>query len=161
MKRFLCIFCILVSLLSCIGCSSTNKAFKQPTNFYYLTNPENYQANAITPELREASNYKDNLLGLMQLYVSGPLTEQHINPFPKGTAVQDIIINNVTVEILLNDSFAELRDVELTSACACLTMTVLELTGRHRLIITALDDSGETIYNTSMTKDHILLSDTD
>ena len=161
MKRFVCILCILASILACFGCSSAKKAIKKPVAFYYLTNPENYQANAITPEARESSNYDDDLLGLMQLYVSGPLSNQHINPFPKGTTVQNIILNNVTVEIVLNDSFAELSNVEMTSACACLTMTVLELTGRHRLIITALDDSGETIFNTSMTKEHILLSDTD
>ncbi len=161
MKRLICILCILASVLACFGCSSAKKAIKNPVNFYYLTNPENYQANAITPEVRESSNYDDDLLGLMQIYVNGPLTDQHINPFPKGTAVQNITLNNVTVEIILNDSFAELNNVEMTSACACLTMTILELAGRHRLIITALNDSGETIYSTSMTKEHILLSDTD
>lgn len=161
MKRFISILCVLASVLACIGCSSAKKAIKKPVNFYYLTNPENYQANAITPEVRESSNYDDDFLGLMQIYVNGPLTGQHINPFPKGTAVENITLNNVTAEIVLNDSFAELSNVEMTSACACLTMTILELTGRHRLIITALNDSGDTIYSTSMTKEHILLSDTE
>ena len=161
MKRYLCYICIIAIILSFCGCANTSTKLKKPAKFYYLTDPENYQSNAITPELRESSEYTDDLRSLIQVYLEGPTSSLYINPFPQKTIVQDITVNNVTVEIILNDAFSQLNEVELTSACACLTMTILDLTERQRLIITTLDNVGNVVYTTSMTKEHILLSDTD
>lgn len=161
MRRCICVFCATLILFSLCSCSRNDRTIVKPVNFYYKTDPANYQENAISPEVRESDGYTNDLKGLLQLYVEGPVSKTLINPFPENITVEGITVNNTTVDLQLNSPFAQLSDIEMTTACACLTMTVLELTERHRLIITALDHAGNIIYTTSMTKDHILLSDID
>lgn len=161
MKKWICLICAITIFCSLCACGQKNPPIVKPVYFYYKTDPADYQQSSITPETRELEGYEDDLKRLIQLYVDGPITKAHINPFPERTTVNSIIVNNTTVEIQLNSPFAQLTDLDMTTACACLAMTVLEITQRHRLIITAVDDSGNIIYTGSMTRDHILLSDYD
>ena len=158
MKRWICALCAFILLATC-GCSQSTSKPVKPVNFYYKTDPDNYQANAITPETRESKGYEDDLKGLIQLYINGPISKTYLNPFPQKTVVDSITVNTTTVDLQLNAQFAQLSDLDMTTACACLTMTILEITQRHRLIINAVDESGNIIYTISMTKDYLLLCD--
>lgn len=160
MKRWICALCALILLATC-GCSQNTPKPVKPVNFYYRTDPGNYQTEAITPEVRESEGYEDDLKGLIQLYVNGPVSKSYLNPFPAKVTVESITVNTSTVDLQLNARFAQLSDLDMTTACACLTMTILEITQRHRLIINAVDGSGNIIYTASMTKEHLLLSDYD
>lgn len=159
MKRCMSLICAMALLLSLCACSNTKPAVVKPVNFYYKTDPANYQAESITAEIRDSDGYEEDLKGLIQLYVDGPVSKDYLNPFPRRLTVESITVNNTTVEVQFNARFSLLSDLDMTTACACLTMTILELTQRHRLIITAVDKSGNVIYTGSMTRDHILLSD--
>ena len=161
MKRWISMACAAAMLFTLCACSKNNPSVVSPVNFYYKTDPANYQAGSITPEVRDSDGYDDNLKGLIQLYIDGPASKSYLNPFPKRLTVKSITVNNTTVELQLNAAFTQLTDLDMTTACACLTMTLLEITQRHRLIITAIDESGNVIYTGSMTRDHILLSDYD
>lgn len=161
MRRCICLFCVILFLLPVCGCARKDAAIVKPVNFYYKTDPANYREKAISPEVRESNGYTDDLKRLLQLYIDGPISKTLINPFPENILVESITVNNTTVDLQLNSPFAQLSDMEMTTACACLTMTVLELTERHRLIITVLDHACNILYTTSMTRDHILLSDID
>ena len=161
MKNTLCCFCAFIILMSLCACHQNANQVIAPANFYYLTDPSNYQAKAITPEIRETAGISNDLTTLLQLYLDGPVSENYINPFPKNVTVLSIDVANTTASIQLSSRFTQLSDADMTSACACLTLTVLELTQRHRLTITSVDAFGNIIYTASMTKDHILLSDID
>lgn len=159
MKQFLSILLVASLLMACCGCGQADSVLQEPVNFYYRTDPANYTSQTITPEKRESAGYEDDMTKLLQLYVKGPVTDGFVNPFPKNVEVKGVSVNSNTVYLLLSEEFAELSHINMTSACACLTLTVLELTQRNRLVITARDDAGNIIYTASMSKDQILLSD--
>ena len=161
MKKTLCFFLAFIFMLSLCACRQNSQQIIAPANFYYLTEPSNYQAKAITPEVRETAEVSGDLKALLQLYINGPVSEDYINPFPKNITVLSVDVASTTASIQLSNRFTQLSEADMTSACACLTLTVLELTQRHRLTITSVDAFGNIIYTASMTKDHILLSDTD
>ena len=158
MKRMICLICALLIAVSFTGCAQGNEKLFKPVNFYYSTNPDHYEKDAITAERRESQGYENDLEGLIQLYLDGPLSNNYINPFPDHVTVNSVVINSTNVELRVSEEFAQLSDIEMTTACACLTMTVLELSDRGRLIITSCDASDNIIYTVSLTKDQILLS---
>lgn len=160
MRQLFCVICAVVLLLSMCACNNNASQIIKPVNFYYQTDPSNYHAKAITPEVRESDGYSNDLKGLLQQYVNGPVSDGFLNPFPKNVSVLSVEVTNTTVALQLNSRFAQLGETDMTLACACLTETVLEITQRHRLVITSVDAFGNIIYTTSMTRDHILLSDT-
>ena len=160
MKRFICVIIVLLTLLSMVGCTAKESDIIKPANFYYRTAAVKYQSDAITAEIRESSGYDSgDLKGLMQLYIDGPISKEYINPFPRGLKVVDVTVNSSNVQLQFNDRLALLNNTDMSIACACLTLTTLDLTHRSRIIITAADASGNIIYTASMTKDQILLND--
>ena len=50
------------------------------------------------------------------------------NPFPAATSVVELQIYGSYAFVTLSDPFAQLTGMELTTACACLTLTVATLT---------------------------------
>ena len=160
MKRLICVVIALVIFVSASGCGKQEASIAKPVNFYYKTNPEKYQSAAITPEVRESKDFENDLAGLLQLYLTGPLSEDFTNPFPEGLEIISVKVNNSNVQLQLNANLALLSDTRMSIACACLTLTTLELAQRNRIVITALDESGNILYTASMTKDQILLNDT-
>lgn len=158
MKRIICLICTFLILFSLCSCKQNSDKLVKPVNFYYLTDPAHYLRDAVTAEIRESSPYEDDLVALIQLYLQGPQSNDMINPFPEKVLVKSIGVNNTTVDLQLSESFSQLSEIDMTAACACLTLTTLEITGRNRLVITSLDSQDNIIYTASMTKDQVLLS---
>ncbi len=131
MKRLLCLTLGLCLLLP--GCG---ERLKEPVTFYYLR--ANYQYGSadgvIASEEREASGHRENLSYLLALYLMGPADEELSAPLPKSTRVLSAERSGHAVILELSDK--ELTDAEFTLACACLTLTCLEMVGGETVTVT-------------------------
>ena len=94
MKKAISLFLILCILFSAIGCSKKDE-IKSPVNFYYCTDPVNYNSTTgvISAEIRDKSEYSD-LLSLLNLYIQGPVTDEFRSPFPAGVQIININTND-------------------------------------------------------------------
>lgn len=127
MKRTICFLLILCLLLS--GCSVIGERLKEPVTFYYLCSE--YQEKlccVITSEEREASGHSQDLSYLLQLYLMGPVSDECRLPLRAGTQIQNITMKEARIEIQLSDTASTLSDIDFSLACACLTLTCLDVT---------------------------------
>lgn len=153
MKRWIPLVLTVALLLS--GCGFFSERVMEPVNFYYLENQFRYgkDASVIISEAREASGHRQDLRYLLALYLMGPVEEGHRSPLPPGTRIQkaEQTGNRVTME-LVNPAYL-FSDVELTQACACLTLTCLDLTDAQEVSITYLERT------VTMTRENLTLFD--
>ena len=127
---FLLCLCLLLPLCGC----NTNQTDtpREPVRFFYprttdtidFTSPDG----AITYEDREGAGYTGNFPYLLNLYLRGPVDQTLSNPFPAATSLVELQVYGSYAFVTLSDSFAQLSGMELTIACACLTLTVTTLT---------------------------------
>jgi len=148
MKRFAClVLCIL--LLTC-GCTS-----KETAMFYYQRADFQYDAlnGVIVSEKRDITGHQAHMSFLLSLYLMGPQKAEYTSPFPSGTNLLSVEKANDTLVITLTDVKNALTESEFALACACMTMTCLELTSIETVTIV----SGE--RSMSLTQDMITLYD--
>lgn len=74
---------------------------------------------------------------IIEKYLEGPVSSDLRNPFPEGTAFVSITVEQQTASIVLSNAFAQLTGIELTVACACLSLTVGEFTSCPKIQISA------------------------
>ena len=153
MNRMLCL--ILVLCLFLPGCALFGERIREPVTFYYLRAEYRYGSadGVIAPEVREASDHVGDLSYLMALYLMGPSDEELVSPIPRGTRIYSAVQENNTVTLTLSDASQTLTDSEFSLACACLTMTCLEITGADKVNIASGDRS------VTMTRDNLTLFD--
>lgn len=154
MKKTISLFLILLFFLS--GCTFSGERIKEPVNFYYLRNNFDYRSNdgVIACEQREASGHLDNLSYLLALYRLGPSDEDLLLPFPEGTALLMMEATDEEIKLALGSNAANMSNAEFSLACACLTMTCLELTDAQCVTVINGD------HSITMTRDTIALTDT-
>ena len=132
MKKSISILLCLCVLLSLFGCADRAEAPQVPVQFYYPRTIDTIQYTinngAFAYELRESAGYTDNIPYLLNLYFRGPADATLRNPFPTATSVTELKVYGKYAFLTVSDSFAQLTDMDLTIACACLTLTVAELT---------------------------------
>lgn len=158
-----CVSIILIVVLLClIGCSNTSKSIEKPAGFYYCTSPDSYKTlrKAITSEVRDAAVYGDDLQNLLNEYLKGPESDSLVNPFPDNCTVESFQQNDANARIVLSSSFSSLTGLELTLACACLSMTVFELSDYQSITFSVqnalLDGSKEiTLYRQDILLEYI------
>lgn len=130
MKRLFCILLILTLFLC--GCSK-----EEETVFYYR--PSDYlsesQNSLLVPEIRTVTGYTDNLPFLISLYLSGPTDPELISPFPVGTKLHYTTTEPPHITVHLQELPESMTDAEYSLACACLSMTVAELTGAETVTV--------------------------
>lgn len=130
MKRILCLLC-LIALLLC-GCGKDEK-----TTFYYKPVDLLSELNSpvISPETRNITGYSDNPQFLISLYLTGPLDKSMQSPFPEGTKLKSLQINNQQMIVELYDLPQNISDSDFSLACACLTMTCMEFSDLESVMI--------------------------
>lgn len=153
MKKRLIVLLPLLSLLLC-GCGSAGQRLKSPVTFYYVMDQYPYggSGGVIASEQREAAGHKD-LSYLLALYMLGPSEEDLHSPIPAGTRVHYVKNNAAGITVSLSDTAESLSDSDFSLACACLTMTLLDMTSAERVTI----QCGS--RNVSMTRDSLILYD--
>lgn len=159
MKKLLCIL-LALCLLPLLGCVQPEDPIENPVFFYYRQKALTYdnENSVITKELRDAGRRTDDISYLLEQYLQGPESETLLATFPRGSQVSFQVLENTAV-IVVNDKFATLTGIDLSLACACLTLTVCELTGTEHTLIQGQDvllDGNQSIY---MSKSSILLLD--
>ena len=159
MKRFLCLLLILSLFLS--GCQIPGERIKDPVTFYYVQSE--YQSGNIRPEFqtditsiiasedREAAGHKDDLAYLLALYLMGPSEDDLVSPIPRGTQIFSVEETIAGISIKLSDTAKTMTDVEYTLACACLSLTCLELSNAEKVTVS----SGSRAV--TMTRENLLL----
>lgn len=158
MKKAICL--ILVIFLLC-GCGKDKSEIKTPVNFYYTNTEIHYNSlnGVLSAEVRDGTGYKENLVGLLDLYFAGPLSDEFISPFPAGTITMSIFREGAQLNVELSNEFAELEGLDLTIACACLTKTAAELTGCEVVRIYATDNALDGNPSITMSASDLLMLD--
>ncbi len=133
MKRILSL-CLLLCLVLC-GCGS--ERIKEPVTFYYLRSDYEYfsQDGVIDSEEREASGHREDLSYLLALYLMGPTEEELRSPLPRSVWILAVEQENHQITIHLSDTLKDMTDLDYSLACACLSMTCLDMTDAQSITI--------------------------
>ena len=153
MKRLIGLAFFLCLLFT--GCGQFGARIKDPVTFYYLRAEYQYSTEfgVIASEEREASGHRDNLSYLLALYLIGPSGEELVSPIPRGVRFLSVEQADRMITLNLSDTSAVLTDAEYSLACACLTLTCLDLIGTDAVTI----NSGA--RSVTMTRDNLILYD--
>ena len=155
MKRLLVLLLMAAMLLS--GCSLFSSGKQQPVLYYYQTaNFRLGQSNgAIAAEERDGTGHITDLNYLLRLYLTGPLTENLISPFPADVQLTGVRTGQNKVTVNLTGDPGSLSPTQKTIACACLTLTCLDLTEEESVMIfwgdeiISMDRSVLTLFDSS------------
>ena len=137
MRKFLSTILILMLLILSAGCQVSSNT----THFYYPRQEIlGGQADGlITSEERDLSEKNTNLQHLLILYLEGPLSQDLRSPFPKGTAITKLDIQEGFLLLTLTDAFSQLEGLERTIAHACLAQTCFRMGDFDAILITSGD----------------------
>lgn len=151
----------LILLLSSLFCfSACNEAPEKPVNFYYPVSAESYAkiGSVFGKEVREAAGAPD-VSYLITKYLKGPNDPALTLPYPAGTKLIALKMDGDTLTITLTDRFATLSGLELTLACASLSMTCMELTGANTIQIQTQSQTLDGAQLIIMNADNLLFMD--
>lgn len=164
MKKAISLLAALCLLLCLAGCSAEDSGWKATVSFFYRRESSELQTHpaggVIVPEEREISGRSDDLFYLLSLYLRGPLDDGLVSPFPAGCRLVGINRNETTLHVILDENFAALKDMALTTACACLAKTCMSLADVEQVHIEAAAADGKTTVNLLLDGSSLLLDDT-
>lgn len=132
MKRLTALL-LLAAMLLC-GCSRISK----PVNFYYVSKVyQNSLTDIIVSEERDASGHDGDLSYLLTLYLMGPADDTLQCLLPPGISIHTTQNQDGSLDIVIADTSRTLSDSDFSLACACLTLTCLEMTDATEINITS------------------------
>ena len=165
MKRLFTIL-LLFLMLPCLCACAKEEKLINPVAYHYLRAP---QANGeishgsadsiIAAEIREGDGYQENYNYLLDIYLLGPLDRDYRSPYPVGTSMKDFQLDGTTARILLSDDFGKLSGIDLTLACGCLTLTIMDLTGADTVTVMAEDTLLDGRESITMNRSNMILTD--
>lgn len=159
MKKWILLLMVL-SLLLC-GCSVESE-MEKPLKFFYPVNNGDYSfgSSYIQPEIREGATLGNGITDVLNAYLKGPVDQVNYSmPFQYNTQVHSIYQNGSILTITLTRGFATYTGMPLTIACACITLTILELTNAQTVRIQAHNTTLDGAEYIEMSLDTILLLD--
>ena len=137
MKRIFCMMLALCLLLS--GCGSLGERIREPVTFHYLcTEYQEKLCCVIVSEEREASGHAGDLSYLLALYQIGPSNDALCSPLPDGTRIRSSTLDG-QILLELSDEAQSLSDLDFSLACACLTLTCLDIADCESVTVTCAD----------------------
>lgn len=153
MKRFFSCLLIVLFVLSLTGCGNSVSDY---TDFYYcnIEYPFGKDGSVIVSETRDITGHKGELSYLISLYLAGPSSKNLESPFPNNVKLVSAQVEENCTTIELSSFSRQLSDSEMVLACACLSLSAMEITGTEEVTIV----SGE--KNITMNKNDLLLFDT-
>lgn len=139
MKHFLAWILIFTTILCVCGCAQKEPEIQSPVTFYYRRSEVSFEdsTGVIVEETQEASGHENDLSELMKQYFRGPVSSDMHYTFPNGTDLISLRLQNDQAYVLVTNHLADAKGLDLTIACACITMTVMELTGAKSVEIKA------------------------
>ena len=135
MKRLLILFSMVCFLLC--GCQLISSKEQEPVLFYYrqaeyLLGEEN---GTIHAEERDGTGHITDMNYLLRLYMAGPLSESLSSPFPADVQLSSVRTGQNKVTVTLTGSPDSIPEVQRTLACACLTLTCLDISSEESVMI--------------------------
>lgn len=161
MKKTLCMILVLIVLLSLPACGSSKEKIQDPVFFYYQQLEPDYgtDPSILRKEIREAAGHRQDYSYLLSLYFNGPEDFSLYSPFPRNTALKSFTLQDNSAFVNLNFSFSALTGLDLSIACACITLTVCEMTGANSVTIRAENALLDGNPQITMTPDSFLMLD--
>ncbi len=134
----LLIFCLLFT-----GCAVRDVTSVNPIKFYYCREEAQYhtQTGALDYEQRELGKEDITISEILKLYFQGPQSQIMCSPFPSGTACEQTLSADGILTLHMNSAFDALNGIERTTAAACLTMTLCQISGVQGVRIVADDEN--------------------
>lgn len=160
MRKLMAIALILCLLLT--GCAGESKRFITALTFYYPLQTTDYSMGSayIQPELREGAGLDKSFVNLLNVYLEGPVDETlYRTPFLDNTRVVSVFREIGILHVTMNTEFAAHTGLDLTIACACITMTCLELSSAQTIRIYAQDATLDGAEFIEMSQSSLLLID--
>ena len=81
------------------------------------------------------------------------------SPFPSGCRIVEIRRESKTLHLTLDGVFAQLENLDLTLACACLAKTCFDMSDAQEVKIDAVAPDGNSIINITFNRDSLVLED--
>ena len=162
MKRLLCLTLVIATLFMFSGCQNDNKPPQSTVTVYYKAANITFltQDGVVAPYDLDATGHETDNSFLLNAYLTGQVPDGFVATFPAGTTLKSLNLDGLTAKIVLDDAFATLKGLDLSIACACLTRTVISLTGCHEVIISAETTQLDGKNFITLTQDSYLLLDT-
>lgn len=160
MKKLSIVF-VLLFLLAGFGACMHQSNLKEPVTFYYLRPEYSYGNNGsiMGSEQRECSGHGSDLNYLLSLYLTGPLDDTLLSPFPPGVELEEVKLQDQVLTIALSKSANLLSGMDLTIACSCLSTTCFELTNADQIAITSPASDNHEGISVTISRDSLTLTD--
>lgn len=124
MKKF-----ISISLLLCLLLTGCGSRIKEPVTFYYIrTSYQEDMQSILATEERESTGHRQDLSYLMALYFMGPANEDLTSPIPRGVNLLHVSMEGGVITLELTDTENTMTESQFSLACACLSLTCLDMT---------------------------------
>lgn len=158
--RLIAILLSLALLLS--ACSFPGS--QETVTFYYPRDPQqksNTPSDTFyTAERREITGQTTNVRYLLSLYLQGPLDDQSFSPFPEGTRLVMLDIHNGQYFVQLSQEFSQLSGIDLTVACACISLTCFNMADVDRVTVITPASGDHPAVEMTLTREDLTLMDT-
>lgn len=130
MRRCNLLALLLATALLLSACAaSAEEPSVNPITFYYCRAEGNYSSDtgALAGEQVDLGRTDVTVDDILQRYLHGPSDDSLLSPFPAGLACTEQTLDGGVLTLRFNEALAELSGVDLTLACACLTMTLTQI----------------------------------
>jgi len=146
--------------VSMFGCREKQQ-IDEPVAFYYRRSELLFEgaSGVIAAQQRESAGHESDTEYLLQEYLSGPTDPLFSQTFPTGSRMVSFKITDKEAQITLSDHFADLTGMDLTIACACITLTIIDLTGVENVTLSAQSAMLDNQSFITMDKSCLLLLD--
>lgn len=155
MKCVICYLLIITCMILFCSCGLNIKSVHNPVTFYYKSPETKFgaQSSLVVGEIRESKGHTQDYQYLIEQYLNGPRTYDCISPFPAGTMLEELSVETTKAYITLTPHITTLSGSELMFACACLTKTVLEMTGVRSVQINSSNGTLNGMESITLTAD--------
>lgn len=139
MRKVGAMICVLLCIAMLCACGRQAPEYAQPAKFFYCNKEISYNSpnGVISSEIREAKDCNGNVELYLQSYLNGPEFNHLYLLIPSGTKLLSSEIRDTTIHLSFSKELAQLSGVELTTAGACLMLSLHEFSGIDTLILTA------------------------
>ena len=161
MKKFICIFLLLASLISLAGCAEDPEIPENAVTVFYRRNAVTYGSSdgVIAAGHLDASGHENDYFYLINQYLKTQPAPEFASTFPLGLTLVSFQLEALTAKVVVSNRMAAFSGLDLTIACVCLTETVMSLTGCQEVIISAESTTLGGQNFITLSKDSYLLLD--
>lgn len=161
MKKRHSIYLIIILLLSLCSCAAEQQQPEGSVAFYYQKNSIDPAASdgVISKDYQVLSASSSDHTAVLNAYLQGPVSDPLHRVFPMGITLISLDIQNKQADVVLGGTFDTLEGMERTIFCACLTLTVCDLTGVRQVSIYREQDAPEGEPVSVMRPEEIVLLD--